>query len=188
MFKFIKNPLLRELVDWTFYIGIALILGLLIVNFVIQRTIVSGPSMLPTLTHGDNLWVEKISPKLRSFRVGSIVTINVPEDIRNTYGREKNPIIKRIIALEGDFLEINDGKVFVNGQVQEEDYISGKITVEGVNPKFSKLTVPPGHLYVFGDNRGNSTDSRIIGPIKEEWILGRVALRLWPLDKIGIVK
>lgn len=188
MFKKIKNPQLREVLDWTFHIAIAVIIGLVIVNFVVQRTIVDGESMMPTLQNGDNLWVEKISPKLGSFNYGSIVTISVPEEIRNQYNREKNPIIKRIIALEGDTVEIKDGKVFVNGKAKEENYITGNYTSVTGSEEFSKLTVPKGHIYVLGDNRGNSTDSRIIGPIGKSWVIGRSVLRLLPLKNFKFMR
>ena len=170
------------------HIAIAVIIGLLIVNFVLQRTIVDGPSMEPTLQNKDNLWVEKISPKFGSFKVGSIVTINVPEEIRNQYNREKNPIIKRVIAVEGDTVEIKDGKVLVNGKEKEENYITGNRTEVGSTSKFSKLTVPKGHIYVLGDNRGNSTDSRIIGPVDKKWVIGRAFVRTSPINKMGFLK
>lgn len=144
--------------------------------------------MEPTLQNADNLWVEKISPKLNSFKVGSIVTVNVPEEIRSQYNLEKNPIIKRVIALPGDTVEIKDGKVYVNGKAKEEKYLKGAVTEPVGKPEFSKLTVPKGYIYVLGDNRGNSADSRIIGPVKKKWVVGKVMVRLFPFNKIGFVK
>lgn len=188
LFKNIKNPNLREALDWTFHIGIAVIIGILIVTFVVQRTVVSGESMMPTLKNGDNLLVEKISPKLGSFTHGTIVTINVPEQIRKQYNVEKNPIIKRIIAVEGEKVEIKDGKVLVNGLAKTENYITGNFTEAKENPDFSKLTVPPGCVYVLGDNRGNSTDSRIIGPINKKWVIGKVLIRISPFKSFGFIK
>ena len=107
---------MREVFDWTYHIGIAVIVGIIIVNFVVQRTIVEGESMSPTLKNNDNLWVEKISCKLGSFHYGDIVTVSVPLEKRKAlYSQEKNPIIKRMIAFEGDTAEIKNGQVFVNG-------------------------------------------------------------------------
>jgi signal peptidase I len=189
LFKSIKNPRLREVLDWTFHIGIAVIIGLIIVNFVVQRTIVDGESMLPTLKNHDNLLVEKISPKLGSFHYGDIVTIDVPEEIRKLYNREKNPIIKRIIALEGDSIEIKDGKVFVNGKEKKENYINGDFTEITGSPELSNIDkVPAGHIYVMGDNRGNSTDSRIIGPINKKWVTGKAVIRVLPIKSFGFIK
>jgi signal peptidase I len=189
LFKSIKNPRLREVLDWTFHIGIAVIIGLIIVNFVVQRTIVDGESMLPTLKNHDNLLVEKISPKLGKFHYGDIVTIDVPMEIRKLYNREKNPIIKRIIAVEGESVEIKDGKVLVNGKKIEENYINGDFTEITGNPELSNIKkLLPGQIYVMGDNRGNSTDSRIIGPIKKEWVTGKAVLRVLPIKSFGFVK
>jgi signal peptidase I len=144
--------------------------------------------MLPTLQNGNNLLVEKISPKLGSFHYGDIVTVNVPEEIRNLYNKDKNPIIKRVIALAGDSVEIKDGKVFVNGKTKEENYITGNSTEVGTNPQYSKLKIPAGYIYVLCDNRGNSTDSRIIGPVDKKWVLGKAFIRLFPLKNFGFVK
>jgi signal peptidase I len=161
---------------------------LIIVNFVVQRTIVDGESMFPTLHNKDNLWVEKISPKLDSFHYGEIVTVNVPLEIRKIYNPEKNPIIKRVIALSGDTVEVKDGKVFVNGVAKVEPYIHDNPTeVTGI-PENSKLKVPAGKIYVMGDNRTNSTDSRIIGPVDKKWVVGRAIFRFLPIKYFGFIK
>jgi signal peptidase I len=144
--------------------------------------------MMPTLNNSDNLWVEKISPKLQSFHYGEIVTVDVPLEVRKIYDKEKNPIIKRVIALEGDSLEVKDGKVYINGVVKEEPYIKGNITEVTGLPEYSKLKVPAGKIFVMGDNRGNSTDSRIIGPVNKKWIVGRAIFRFWPLKHFGFIK
>ena len=179
---------MKEILDWTFHIGIAVIIGLIIVNFVVQRTMVDGESMIPTLKSGDNLWVEKISPKLGSFHYGEIVTVNVPLEIRKLYNKEKNPIIKRIIALEGDTVEIKYGKVFVNGVPKSESYINGSFTDATGKPEYDKLKVPAGKNYVMGDNRGNSLDSRIIGPVDKKWVVGRAFFRFLPIKNFGFIK
>lgn len=143
---------------------------------------------MPTLKNGDNLWVEKISPKLGSFHYGEIVTVSLPMDLRKKYTREKNPIIKRVIAVSGDKLQVKDGKVYVNGKLKQENYINGQFTDNMGNPEKCDLTVPAGYIYVMGDNRGNSTDSRIIGPVKKSWVIGRVILRFLPIKSFGTVR
>lgn len=181
----LKNAVMREVLDWAIHIVIAVIIGLLIVNFVAQITIVNGVSMVPTLQHNDKLLVEKISPKLESsIQRGDIVTVNVPEFLDQ--GRET--IIKRVIGLEGDTIEIKqDGKVYVNGEMLEENYINGAMT-NTYSDEYSKLTVQKGYVYVLGDNRLNSKDSRIIGPIIKEKVSGKVLVRLLPFNKIGKVE
>jgi signal peptidase I len=178
-----KNPVLKEIFDWTVHIIIAVLIGLIIVNFVIQRTVVDGVSMEPTLQNGDNLWVEKISPRLGGLHRGDIVTINVPDKV----GTEKNPLIKRIIAVENDTIEIKDGKVFINGKLQTEHYILGNYTGDPVDSQNNNVKIKKGYVYVLGDNRQNSTDSRIIGPVEVRRIIGKAVIRIYPFSKLGFV-
>ncbi|MEG6611462.1 signal peptidase I [Pseudoclostridium thermosuccinogenes] len=178
------NALKKEILDWAIHILIALIIAFLIVNFVAQRTIVFNYSMEPTLKEGDNLLVEKISPRLKKFNYGDIVTIDAPE----TVGEERSPIIKRIIALENDTVEIKDGKVYVNGEAIKEPYIKGSYTQEQ-NPEYSKMTVPKGMVYVLGDNReALIVDSRTMGAIDMDKITGKAIFRFYPFSKFGSLK
>jgi len=179
-----KNSIKNEILDWAIHILIALIITFVVVTFVMQRTIVYGYSMEPTLEEGDNLLVEKISPRLKKFEYGDIVVIDVPERLKG----EKNPIIKRIIALENDTVEIRDGKVYVNGKMITEPYIKGDYTMER-NPEYSKMIVPEGKVYVLGDNReAFITDSRTLGAIDENRIIGKALLRIYPFNKFGTLK
>lgn len=178
-----KNPVLKEVLDWAVHIFIAAIIGFIIVTFVVQRTVVYSYSMEPTLEEGDNLWVEKISTRFGKLNRGDIVTIDVPENV----GRQRSPIIKRVIALENDTVEIKDGNVYVNGREIKEDYINGNYT-RPEEPEYSKLTVPKGHIYVLGDNRkGRIIDSRNIGPIDIRRVTGRAIFRFYPFSKFGFL-
>jgi len=175
-----SNPVLKEVLDWTLHIMIAIVIGFLIVTFVGQRTLVHDISMQPTLYEGDNLVVEKVSPKIGNLKHGDIVVFYVAE--------EKRQLIKRLIAVEGDTVEIRDGKVYVNGAVKEEEYIKEDFTPEGMKPEYSKLTVEKGYIYVLGDNRMNSNDSRSIGPVEAKNVTGKAILRFYPFNKFGILK
>ena len=95
-------------------------------------------------------------------------------------------IIKRVIAVSGDTLDIKDGYVYRNGKKLEEDYIKGQ-TFERSDFSYP-LTVPEDHVFVLGDNRENSLDSRIIGLIEHDQVKGKVVFRLWPFSRIGKVK
>jgi len=170
------NTVVREALDWIIHIAIAVLIGFLIVTFVAQRTLVHDVSMQPTLYEGDNLIVEKISPKIGRLNRGDIIVFY---DIN-----EDRQLIKRLIAVEGDQVEIKDGKVFVNGEELKEDYIKDGYTPQGVNPEYSNLVVPKGYVYVLGDNRKNSRDSRSIGPIEVERITGKAIFRFYPFNKI----
>lgn len=184
--KRIKNPILREVLDWTVYIAIAVVLGLLIVNYVAQIAVVSGSSMEPTLQNKNVLVTEKISENFGSIDRDDIVTLYVPEFLEEG----KSLVVKRVIGIAGDTVEIGaDGKLYVNSKPIEEKYINGDRTLT-VDPQYTKVTVPKGYIYVLGDNRlpGASKDSRTFGPVKLDKVRGVVLLRLFPLNKFGSVK
>ncbi len=177
-----ENPILKEAFDWLIHIVLAILIGLFIVTFVAQRTIVDGNSMLPTLHHGDQLIVEKISPRIGKLKKGDIVTVYIPEHL----GKGKDYVVKRIIAIGNDTVEINNGKIFVNGDELKEEYINGSDTQE-VNQEYSKLTIPEDCVYILGDNRfpHASLDSRSIGPVQKSKITGKVIVRYYPFKKAG---
>jgi len=136
-----------------------------------------------TLYNNDRLIIEKISPRFGKINRGDIVTI----DVSGIGSFQNSPIIKRVIGLEGDLVEVRDGKVYVNNISIDEKYISGEITY--VNEKYSKVEVPDGFIYVMGDNRneGKSNDSRFAGPIELKRVGGKAVIRLLPLNRIGFL-
>ena len=180
-----KNPVVREILDWALHIVFAIVVGLLIVNYVAQITIVHGSSMEPTLQDGNILMIEKITPRFGSLHRGDIITLNVPEDV----GEAKKTIIKRVVGLGGDTVEIKGGKVYVNGSELKEDYINGNTTLSE-NPQYDKVTVPKGQVFVLGDNRlpYASMDGRTIGPKDIKKVGGRAIFRILPLNKMGLLK
>lgn len=180
-----NNKLLMEALDWLLHIGIAVIVGLLIINFVAQRTIVIGFSMEPTLENGDQLIIEKLTLRFGKLKNGDIVTIYIPEQLENG----KDYIIKRVIGVEGDRIEIKDGKVYVNGNQIEEPYTSTDITLQGES-QYNDILVGKNQIYVLGDNRlpGASKDSRFIGLIDIGRVKGRAVFRFYPFNKIGAIK
>ena len=161
---------------------LAVVIGVLIVKYVFQITIVNGNSMEKYLHNGNRLIVEKFIYKMNGLKRGEIVIINKPRDIEN----ERTPIIKRVIALEGDVIEIKDGNVYVNNEKVEEPYINGEKT-HAIVPEYQSLVVPKGHIYVLGDNRmpNESLDSRIFGPVSLEKVEGRAVLRFYPFSQFG---
>lgn len=165
-----------ETLDWIIHIAIAVLIGFLIVTFVAQPTLVHDISMQPTLVEGDYLVVEKLGPRLGELHRGDIIVFDVPE--------ERRLLIKRLIALEGDKLEIRGGKVFVNGEESKVVDLKGVETWPD-NPKYNNITVPAGFVYAMGDNRPNSNDSRMFGPIEAKRVTGRAIFRLFPFNRIG---
>lgn len=172
-----KQSLKSEILDWLLHIAIAVVAGLFIVAFVAQITIVHDISMEPTLTEGDRLLVEKVGYRFGWLKRGDIIVFKSPMDDRL--------LIKRIVALEGDRVEIRDGKVYVNGELSLIGLPEEPETPQGDLHGYTNLTVPEGMIYILGDNRPYSIDSTEFGPIEEEWIKGRAIFRFYPFNRIG---
>lgn len=179
-----KNKVIKEILDWGLYIGIAILLALLIVFFLGRITIVEGTSMVPTLKNGDVLIIESITPRFGTLRQGDIVVMRIPELL----GERRKHAIKRIIAVENQHVQIRDGKVYVDGQELQEPYINGSYTQE-MNDLYSDIIVPEGCIYVMGDNRlpDKSRDSRVFGPVNRKRVVGRCILRIFPFSGFGSV-
>ncbi|NLX63118.1 MAG: signal peptidase I [Tissierellia bacterium] len=183
----------KEIIEWVKALGFALVLGLVITTF-IGGTKVSGNSMNPTLQDGDFLITYNFINKINR---GDVVVVKTDleineKDIANLnilnrwrVGKYKK-LIKRIIAVEGDSIVIKDGNVILNGVLLDEKYINGNNTPGNI----SIDEIPEGKVFVMGDNRINSLDSRSkeIGLIDEEDIIGKAIIRVYPFSHIGIVE
>ena len=175
------EQVMSELLDWLKYIVSALAVGLLIVTFVIQNNRVIGISMEPTLSQGDQLLVQKVSAQLGSFHYGDIVTISGEKLL----GEEEPDLVKRVIGLAGDAIEIRDGRVYRNGIPLDEDYLAAGLKTYPLERGYDSVTLQPNQIYVMGDNRGNSKDSRVFGPISADFIIGTCVIRFYPFDRFG---
>ncbi len=152
----------------------ALIIALLITHFVGERTLVLGQSMEPNLHQNQQLIVDKLSYHFRNPKRGDIVVVDVEtSDI---------PYIKRVIGLPGETLEIKHNRVYINGQVLSEPYL-----FEVTQPDYGPVEIPPGHVFVMGDNRRHSRDSRVLGPIPLEHIMSRAWISIWPWEEFGLL-
>ena len=165
--------LVRELLET---ILPALLIALLINVFVGQATRVEGQSMEPNLHSEQRLVVEKLSYRFHGPQRFDIVVLKMPNQ-----GEEL--LIKRVIGLPGETVEIRDGQVYVDGNLLAEPF-TDQSTHPGRN---SKITVPPLHIYVMGDNRDRSNDSRSFGPVPIDNLIGRAWLSYWPVEQIGFV-
>ncbi len=165
--------------DWSEALVISILSVAFIFLFIIRIVGVSGTSMLPTLENGDTLVISNLFYEPDN---GDVIVFT-----KTSYTTE--PYVKRIIATEGQTVDINfdTSEVFVDGVLLEEDYINELTRVEG--DLSYPQTVPENHIFVMGDNRNYSSDSRAsqIGMVDEELILGRVIFRFLPFDKIGTV-
>ncbi len=194
-------PLHRRMMGWVRDILETLLPALLIVlvvnTFAAQATRVEGPSMEPTLHNSQRLIVEKVSFRLREPHRGEIVVFRVPnyeppsmiEQVRSLLrsvlsgsrdSGSPDPLIKRVIGLPGETIEIRDGYVYINGELLQEEYLT-QLTLRGMGPK----TITEGHIFVMGDNRGASNDSRIFGEVPLTSVIGRAWIRYWPLSEAG---
>ncbi|SCH98605.1 MULTISPECIES: signal peptidase I [unclassified Romboutsia] len=176
-----SDKLKKEIIDWVKTIAVSLVLAFLIVQ-VVKPTIVSGESMYPTLNDKDYLILNRLSYKFGDIQREDIIVFKT--DLKQDNGKEKD-LIKRVIAIPGDHLVIKDSQVYLNGELLEEEYIHNAYTSGDID-----ITIPDEKIFVMGDNRENSKDSRSeeVGLVDEEDILGEVMIRLLPLNEIGSVK
>ncbi len=172
-----KTSWQKEVLDWSFSIIAAIVIALLIRNFVFTLVNVDGNSMNPTLTNGDKLYVSRIMYKPKT---GDIIILHPPQSYNTPY-------VKRIVALEGQVVDIKpeEGAIYVDGEKLEEDYVTGPLS-SGGNLEYP-FEVPKDCVFVMGDNRnpGGSTDSRLLGPIPVKNIMGKAIFRILPLNHMG---
>lgn len=195
-----KKSLGAEIWEWTYSILLAVVIALLIKNFLFSTTIVKGQSMEPTLQENNMLVIDRLS-QVRGLMPerGDVVTVEAPEATSDegvaqyskvngwfnklVHSFTKVLYVKRVIGLPGDEIEIKGNEVRINGEIIEEDYIKEPMLF---SPYFiDEITVPEGHVFVMGDNRNNSKDSRYFGVVPYEKIEGKAIFRFWPFNKLG---
>jgi signal peptidase I len=174
---------------------LTLVIYLLIHNFIAQPFEVDQNSMIPTIEPQQYVLIDKLTPRFDDYRRGDIVVFQPPSG----YEQGGIPFIKRVIGLPGDMIRLDNGRVFVTAPggspvLIEEPYVVRGVSgvVEPTQPRdaagTSEWTVPEGSYFVMGDNRPQSQDSRVFGPIDRELIVGRAWLRYFPLDQIGFME
>lgn len=179
----------KELLEWVASILIAVVLAFTIREFVFTLVKVQGESMEPTLHNSDRLYVNRL---FYTPEKGDVV-IFVP------HSDPDHPYVKRVIATEGDtvYIDFETGDLYLNDKLVEEPYIKEKTIRNGryilnlmAKGKYSKenpIVIQPGHIFAMGDNRNNSKDSRELGQVPVDEIMGGAVFRFWPLDGIGSV-
>ncbi len=175
---------IREGKEWFNSILIALVLTLIIRTFIIQAFKIPSGSMRPTFLEGDKIFVNKYLYRFKPPQRGDIIVFKFPAD-------PKKDFIKRLVAFEGETVEIRDGKVYVNGKVLDDPGSFGKFYYYNHEPfggPQEKIQVPPHSYYVLGDNSSNSTDSRFWGFVPEKNRIGKAVFRWWPLRRMGLIR
>ena len=201
----------NNILEWTLCILLALIIALLTRYYIITSTVIKQSSMYPTLKENQRIIISRTKRITKSqYQVGDIITFEAPSKIKQGaevdvsnpvaiynyepqglmnklvyYVLELNKIsyIKRVIGIAGDRVQIKDGKVYVNGEELKEEYLPEGTTTKTVY--YNDVIVPEGCVYVMGDNRDQSMDSRTFGCIPLEKVEGKVILRYWPLNAFG---
>lgn len=208
------DPKIKNILEWAYCIIIAIVLALLVRYYVGTPTVVKQPSMYNTLEEGQRLILSRLTRTFNGeYERGDIITFEAPTqavvnpldvDLNNPvavydYNPEgifskfayyvlevnKTSYIKRIVAVAGDHIKIENGKVYLNGEELKEEYVYEGVMTEG--GYYTDVVVPDGYVFVMGDNRAHSTDSRSFGCIPIEKIESKVWIRFWPFNKFGKV-
>ncbi|WP_342571770.1 signal peptidase I [Paenibacillus sp. FSL R5-0749] len=167
-----------ELWDWVKTIVVAFVIMMLLNLFVFNLSMVKGQSMQPTLVERDRLFVNKIVYHLDTPSRSDVIVLRDPSE-----GVEKRDfLVKRIVGLPGDTIEVRDHHLYVNGERQAETYTD----IEVQDPDFGPITLEPDHFFVMGDNRheGKSKDSRVFGSITSDQIVGKAEFIFWPFSEL----
>lgn len=186
-----KNPPssgIKALREWLTVIVVALLIAFVVRGYVLQQFYISGPSMESTMFQNNRVLVNKLSYRLHEINHGDVVVF----DRVTTDGVEvqHDDLIKRVIGLSGDTVSISQCEVFVNGKRVDEPYLNAyDLAQSNLDdrcrvPEMESITVEEGHLFVMGDNRPQSFDSRMFGTIDEKLVIGRAFVIIWPLNSI----
>lgn len=212
-----NKKIIKEIGGWIICIVIAVILALLIKYFILTPTVVKQESMYPTLEENQRLILNRLGRTFKQMpKRGDIITFEAPtvtyrteedtdisnpvaiyeDEERNIFGNfsynvleiGKTSYIKRVIGLPGDHVQIKNGKVYINEEELEEDYLQPGIITDDAEGMFSDIIVPENTVFAMGDNRNSSVDCRAFGCIPLERIEGKVLIRFWPLNEFGKVE
>jgi signal peptidase I len=205
-----KRSATRTAIEWGVLIVVAIIIAVVIKTFLFQAFYIPSASMEPTLKVGDRVLVNKLSYDLHDLHRGDIVVFAAGPN-QEWHRTGIDDLVKRVIALPGETItQCETSRVCIDGRVLDESYLPKGVTTDipqtlpyitnskgqkvlvcdAVGPKGSPeggCKVPAGKVFVMGDNRGNSSDARVNGPIKESSIVGRVFVRIWPPGRIGFM-
>ena len=177
----------KSILEWVVVIVGAVGLALLIKAFLFQAYYIPSPSMNPTLFEGDRILVKKLSYKLHSVNRGDLIVFDTPE------ASGKDDLIKRVIGLPGEFVNVEEERIEIDGGLLLEPYLPLSSNIKSFATPDNCVNrpdenygcrIPDDHVFVMGDNRSNSRDSRFFGPVPIEDVKGRAFIRVWPIGDI----
>jgi signal peptidase I len=169
----------RAIIEWAVILVVALLAALLLRTFVIQPYFIPSASMEPTLKDGDKVLVNKLSYDLHPIHRGDVIVFKKPPD--DTTPGIKD-LIKRVIGLPGETIAGRNGQIYINGNLLREPWLP-KVD-QDVTSTFAPVQIPAGEYFVMGDNRTDSSDSRVFGPIPKKLVVGRAFMIVWPISRI----
>ncbi len=164
--------------SWVRDLVVAVAISAFIILFLYQPVRVEGTSMLPVLEDQDRLFINKIAYRVGEIHRGDVVVFQYPRDHEKSY-------IKRVIALPGDRLRIDQGRVYVNGKRLPEPYVPSRFADDRSQPE---MVLPANEYWVMGDHRSISSDSREFGPVDRDLIYGKAVFVYWPMEQVGVVR
>ena len=168
----------RLITTWMRDIVISLVVSILFIIFLYQPVKVEGTSMMPTLADQERVFINKFVYKLEPIHRSDVVVFRYPRDVSKSY-------IKRVIAVEGDRVRIDEGLVYVNDVPLPEAYVP---EAYWDTRSYAEMVVPKHAYFVLGDHRNLSNDSRDFGPVGEQYIYGKAVFGYWPFDKLGTLR
>ena len=173
-----RAALWRSAREWIAVIIVALLAAFVIRAAVVQTYFIPSNSMAPTLEVGDRLMVYKLAFRVGQVDRGDLVVFNRPPSIENSQIKD---FVKRVVALPGEQIQAINGVIYVDNLLLPEEYLGEN----SLTADFEPIDVPKDHIFVMGDNRSNSRDSRSFGPINVDLLVGEVFVRIWPLSNAG---
>jgi len=165
-------------VNWARDLMISLAIAAFIIIFLYQPVKVEGTSMMPGLADQERIFINKFVYHFESINRGDIVVFHYPRDPSKSY-------IKRVIGVSGDHIQIDEGRVYINGKRLNEFYTPEQFEDYRSYPK---IVVPPNSFFVLGDHRNMSDDSRDFGPVEQRYIYGKAVFVYWPMEKMGALR
>ena len=177
----VTSPSVTRLVEWAAIIGVAVALSLVVRVYVFQTFYIPSGSMEPTLLIGDRIIIDKLAVDFGTINRGDVVVFHAPPAVASQCGDADADLVKRVVAIPGDHISSTGDSIVINGTVLQERWSHN----EPLGPAIHPTTVKSGEYFVVGDNHNNSCDSRFWGMVPRSNMIGKVFLRVWPLNRLS---